>query len=81
MYSSNIIHRRPDDRKNKFFKKKNQILDTEENIVLDFHRLCINDLSLSGAQPMELNNMMTNIENNGAPWPYNQMDRLNWKDE
>jgi len=24
---------------------------------------------------------MSNIENNGAPWPYNQMDRLNWKDE
>jgi len=25
--------------------------------------------------------MMSNIENNGAPWPYNQMDRLNWKNE
>jgi hypothetical protein len=25
--------------------------------------------------------MMGNIENNGAPWPFNQMDRLNWKDE
>jgi len=25
--------------------------------------------------------MMTNVENNGAPWQYNQMDRLNWKDE
>jgi hypothetical protein len=25
--------------------------------------------------------MMTNIENNGAPWPYNQMDRLNWAKE
>jgi len=24
---------------------------------------------------------MTNIENNGAPWQYSQMDRLNWKDE
>jgi heterodisulfide reductase subunit C len=34
----------------------------------------------SGA-PQELNLMMTNIENNGAPWQYNQMDRLNWKDE
>ena len=33
------------------------------------------------AAPMELNNMMANIENNGAPWPYNQQDRLNWKDE
>jgi len=25
--------------------------------------------------------MMGNIENNGAPWPFNQMDRLNWTDE
>jgi hypothetical protein len=25
--------------------------------------------------------MMTNIENNGAPWPFNQMDKLNWKNE
>jgi hypothetical protein len=25
--------------------------------------------------------MMSNIENNGAPWQYNQMDRLNWKEE
>ncbi|WP_323789411.1 (Fe-S)-binding protein [Psychroserpens sp.] len=33
------------------------------------------------AAPTELNTMMTNIENNGAPWPYNQMDRLNWKNE
>lgn len=33
------------------------------------------------AAPTELNVAMTNIENNGAPWPYNQMDRLNWKDE
>ncbi len=33
------------------------------------------------AAPQELNMMMTNIENNGAPWQYNQMDRLNWKDE
>ncbi|XLS30750.1 4Fe-4S dicluster domain-containing protein [Flavobacteriaceae bacterium M23B6Z8] len=33
------------------------------------------------AAPSDLNNMMSNIENNGAPWPYNQMDRLNWKNE
>ncbi len=30
------------------------------------------------AAPQELNMMMTNIENNGAPWQYNQQDRLNW---
>lgn len=33
------------------------------------------------AAPAELNVAMSNIENNQAPWPYNQMDRLNWKDE
>lgn len=31
----------------------------------------------SDASP-ELNNAMSNIENNAAPWPYNQQDRLNW---
>ncbi len=30
------------------------------------------------AAPSDLNNMMGNIENNGAPWPFNQQDRLNW---
>ena len=33
------------------------------------------------AAPSDLNVMMGNIENNGAPWPFNQMDRLNWVDE
>lgn len=33
------------------------------------------------AAPQELNVAMTNIENNGAPWPYNQMDRMNWVNE
>jgi hypothetical protein len=22
--------------------------------------------------------LMGNIENNGAPWPFNQQDRINW---
>tara|TARA_B100000575_G_scaffold276908_1_gene262738 strand:+ start:6255 stop:7577 length:1323 start_codon:yes stop_codon:yes gene_type:complete len=30
------------------------------------------------AAPSDLNNMMNNIENNGAPWPFNQQDRTNW---
>ena len=30
------------------------------------------------AAPLDLNNMMNNIENNGAPWPFNQQDRTNW---
>jgi hypothetical protein len=25
--------------------------------------------------------MMTNVENNGAPWPFSQMDRANWTNE
>lgn len=48
------------------------------SIILEMRRYLVMEQS---AAPMELNNMMTNIENNGAPWPYNQMDRLNWKNE
>ena len=48
------------------------------SIIIDMRRYLVMEES---AAPMELNNMMSNIENNGAPWPYNQMDRLNWKDE
>ena len=33
------------------------------------------------AAPSELNNAMSNIENNAAPWPYNQQDRLKWAEE
>ena len=48
------------------------------NIIMQMRQYLVMEQS---AAPMELNNMMTNIENNGAPWQYNQMDRLNWKDE
>ncbi|NRR93000.1 (Fe-S)-binding protein [Winogradskyella undariae] len=48
------------------------------SIIMDMRRYLVMEQS---AAPTELNTMMTNIENNGAPWPYNQMDRLNWKDE
>ncbi|MEZ4857719.1 MAG: (Fe-S)-binding protein [Flavobacteriaceae bacterium] len=33
------------------------------------------------AAPTELNVTMNNIENNAAPWPFNQMDRANWINE
>ena len=33
------------------------------------------------AAPNELNVMMTNVENNGAPWPFNQQDRIAWREE
>ncbi|MEM0542168.1 (Fe-S)-binding protein [Flavobacterium sp. j3] len=48
------------------------------SIIMDMRRYLVMEQS---AAPQSLNAMMTNIENNGAPWPYNQMDRLNWKDE
>jgi len=48
------------------------------DIILQMRQYLVMEQS---AAPMELNNMMTNVENNGAPWPYNQMDRLNWKNE
>ena len=48
------------------------------SIILDLRRYLVMEQS---AAPVELNNMMNNIENNGAPWPYNQMDRLNWNNE
>ena len=48
------------------------------SIIMDMRRYLVMEQS---AAPMELNTMMTNIENNGAPWQYSQMDRLNWKDE
>ena len=48
------------------------------SIIIDMRRYLVMEQS---AAPMSLNSMMTNIENNGAPWQYNQMDRLNWKNE
>ena len=48
------------------------------SIILDMRRYLVMEQS---AAPTELNTMMSNIENNGAPWPYNQMDRLNWNNE
>lgn len=48
------------------------------SIIMDMRRYLVMEQS---AASQELNMMMTNIENNGAPWQYNQMDRLNWKDE
>lgn len=48
------------------------------SIIMDMRRYLVMEQS---AAPAALNSMMTNVENNGAPWPYNQQDRLNWKNE
>jgi heterodisulfide reductase subunit C len=48
------------------------------SIIIDMRRYLVMEQS---AAPQSLNAMMTNIENNGAPWQYNQQDRLNWATE
>lgn len=48
------------------------------SIIMDMRQYLVMENS---AAPTDLNNMMGNIENNGAPWPFNQMDRLNWSNE
>ena len=46
-------------------------------IIMDMRQYVV--MEQSGA-PNELNMMMNNIENNGAPWAYSQADRLQWAD-
>ena len=48
------------------------------SIIMDMRRYLVMEQS---AAPMSLNAMMSNVENNGAPWQYNQMDRVNWREE
>ncbi len=48
------------------------------SIIMDMRQYLVMEQS---AAPSDLNNMMGNIENNGAPWPFNQQDRLNWTNE
>ena len=45
------------------------------SIIIDLRRFMVMEES---SAPTEINNMMNNLENNGAPWPFNQQDRLNW---
>ena len=48
------------------------------SIIMDMRQYLVMEQS---AAPSELNVTMTNIENNGAPWPFSQMDRANWSNE
>jgi heterodisulfide reductase subunit C len=48
------------------------------SIIFEMRRFLVMEQS---AAPQELNLMMTNVENNAAPWQYNQADRLNWANE
>jgi heterodisulfide reductase subunit C len=48
------------------------------SIIMDMRQYLVMEQS---AAPTDLNNMMTNIENNGAPWPFNHQDRMLWANE
>ncbi len=48
------------------------------SIIMDMRQYLILEKSTA---PQELNSMMSNIENNGAPWPFNNQDRLEWTNE
>lgn len=48
------------------------------SIIIDLRRYLVMEES---KVPSELTGMLTNIENNGAPWQFSPTDRLNWKDE
>jgi heterodisulfide reductase subunit C len=48
------------------------------SIIMDMRQYLVMEQS---AAPSDLNNMMSNIENNGAPWPFNNQDRMLWASE
>lgn len=48
------------------------------SIIMEMRRYLVMENSDA---PSDLNVAMGNIENNGAPWPYNQQDRLQWAEE
>lgn len=48
------------------------------SIIMDVRRYMVMEESSANQQ---INMMMTNVENNGAPWAYAQADRANWINE
>lgn len=48
------------------------------SIIIDLRRYLVMEKS---EVPQELNGMMSCIENNNAPWPFNSTDRENWSKE
>ena len=48
------------------------------SIIVDLRRFLVMEES---KVPTELTGMLTNIENNGAPWQFSPADRLNWANE
>ena len=48
------------------------------SIIMEMRQYLVMEES---SAPGDLNNMMSNIENNGAPWPFNNQDRMLWAKE
>lgn len=48
------------------------------SIIIDLRRFLVMEES---KVPMELTGMLTNIENNGAPWQFSPADRMKWTEE
>lgn len=47
-------------------------------IIIELRRYAVMEESQA---PASLNNMFSNVENNGAPWKYSPEDRFNWANE
>jgi heterodisulfide reductase subunit C/nitrate reductase gamma subunit len=50
----------------------------QPSVILDMRRYIVMEQS---AAPGELNQIFSNIENNGAPWQFSQEDRMQWAEE
>ena len=48
------------------------------SVIIDLRRYLVME---EAKMPSELTGMLTNIENNGAPWQFSQVDRLKWAEE
>jgi Fe-S oxidoreductase len=48
------------------------------SIIIDLRRFLVMEES---KVPTELTGMLTNIENNGAPWQFAPTERMNWANE
>jgi heterodisulfide reductase subunit C len=48
---------------------------SQPNLIMDMRRYLVLE---EGKAPSGINTMFANIENNGAPWPFSQDERLNW---
>ena len=48
------------------------------SVIIDLRRYLVME---EAKMPSELTSMLTNIENNGAPWQFSQADRYKWVEE